>query len=122
VRHAHGIDLIRETLRLVVGQDPEVEPRRHRHASIRFLFSPGAGRLEEVEGMGEAQRVEGVVDVTLYRGIGDLLEVHGDFRDRIGHVMACADDFDAAASAAERGREAVRVLVAEPAGALKEGS
>ncbi|HET7232616.1 MAG TPA: ATP-grasp domain-containing protein [Longimicrobium sp.] len=116
VRHAQGIDLIRETLRLVVGEAPEVEPLRHRHASIRFLFAPGEGRLEAVEGVDEARAAEGVVDVALYRPVGDLLEIRGDFRDRIGHVIACMDGSDDACRAAERGRDAIRIVAGEPAG------
>jgi biotin carboxylase len=116
VRNAQGIDLIRETVRLVVGRAPETAPSRHRHASIRFLFAPAAGRLEAVEGTGDALEQEGVVDVALYRAVGDELAIHGDFRDRIGHVVACADGFDDACAAAERARDTVRVVVAPPAG------
>lgn len=112
VRHAEGIDLIRETLRLVVGQRPEVDAVRRRHASIRFLFAPAAGRLQGMEGMDEARSIEGVVEVAAYRSAGDALQVHGDFRDRIGHVIGCADGFGAAANAAEHARETVRVVVA----------
>lgn len=112
VRHAQGIDLIRETLRLVVGEAPEPEAARHRHASIRFLFAPRPGRLDAVEGVEAARAVEGVVDVALYRPVGEELTVEGDFRDRVGHVVACADDSAAACAAAERGRDAVRLRVA----------
>jgi biotin carboxylase len=112
VRHAQGIDLIRETLRLVVGETPELEAARHRHASIRFLFAPRPGRLDAVEGVEAARAVEGVVDVALYRPVGEALTVEGDFRDRVGHVVACADDSAAACAAAERGRDAVRLRVA----------
>jgi biotin carboxylase len=112
VRHAQGIDLIRETLRLVVGETPEPEAARHRHASIRFLFAPRPGRLAAVEGMDAARAVEGVVDVALYRAVGEELTVEGDFRDRIGHVVACADESGAACEAAERGQGAVRFRVA----------
>ena len=111
VRHAEGIDLIRETLRLVAGQAPDVAPSRRRHASIRFLFAPRAGRLDGFEGVDEALSADGVVDVALYRAIGDEIAIHGDFRDRIGHVVACADDSDAACRAAERGRDAVRIRI-----------
>ena len=111
VRHAEGIDLIRETLRLVVGQTPEVDAVRHRHASIRFLFAPAAGRLQRVDGMDEARSIEGVVEVATYRSVGDALEIHGDFRDRMGHAIGCADEFGAAARAAEHARETVRVVV-----------
>lgn len=114
VRHAEGIDLIRETLRLVAGRAPEVDAVRNRHASIRFLFAPAAGRLERVDGVGEAEAIEAVVDVALYRSAGDALEIHGDFRDRIGHVIGCADGGGDAARAAERGKDAVRVVVAAP--------
>ncbi|HEX7239749.1 MAG TPA: ATP-grasp domain-containing protein, partial [Longimicrobiaceae bacterium] len=121
VRHAQGIDLIRETLRLVTGQTPELEPVRGRHASIRFLFSPGEGPLAVVEGLDGARGLPGVVDATLYRAPGDVLAVRGDFRDRIGHVIACADGFGEACEAAERARDAVRVVVGEPAGAAQGG-
>lgn len=109
VRHAQGIDLIRETLCLVVGRTPEITPVRRRHASIRFLFPPADGRLRSAEGMDDARGIEGVVDVALYRAVGDAIVVHGDFRDRIGHAMACADTFGAAADAAARARETVRL-------------
>ncbi|HEX2206932.1 MAG TPA: ATP-grasp domain-containing protein [Longimicrobium sp.] len=111
VRHARGIDLIRQTLRLVVGEAVDVEPRAHRHASIRFLFAPAAGRLARVEGMDDARALPDVVDVALYRAPGDALIIHGDFRDRMGHVIACADRFDAACAAAERARRAVRIVI-----------
>ncbi|HEX8245935.1 MAG TPA: ATP-grasp domain-containing protein, partial [Longimicrobium sp.] len=111
VRNAQGIDLIRETIRLVVGLEPEVGAVRHRHASIRFLFPPAQGRLEAVEGMDDALAQSGVVDVQLYRQRGDDIAVHGDFRDRIGHVVACADASADACAAAERGRDLVRVVI-----------
>jgi len=115
VRHAEGIDLIRQTLRLVVGHAPEVEALRHAHASIRFLFAPAAGRLDAAEGMDEARAMDHVVDVVLYRPVGEELAIHGDFRDRVGHAVACADDFGAASRAAVRARGAVRLRVGDPA-------
>jgi S-sulfo-L-cysteine synthase (3-phospho-L-serine-dependent) len=115
VRRAEGIDLIRETLRLVVGETPDLARRRHGHASIRFLFAPVAGRLGGAAGIAEASAEPGVEEVALYRSPGDELAIHGDFRDRIGHVLACAERPAAAAAAAERGSEAVRIEVDLPA-------
>jgi len=114
VRHAQGIDLIRETLRLVVGREPGLVPTRRDHASIRFLFAPVAGRLAAIEGMQEALGRPDVVEVTAYRRVGEELAVHGDFRDRIGHVVACAGEARAAARAAERARDTVRVRIDAP--------
>jgi S-sulfo-L-cysteine synthase (3-phospho-L-serine-dependent) len=114
VRHAQGIDLIRETLRLVVGETPEPVAARRRHASIRFLFAPSAGRLEAVEGIDDVRSREDVVDVALYRPVGAELTIEGDFRDRIGHVIACADGSEAACAAADGARAGIRVVVAAP--------
>jgi biotin carboxylase len=111
VRHAHGIDLIEQTLRRVTGLPVNVEPARRRHASIRFLFAPANGRLAAVEGVEDARAAAEVVDVALYRRLGDEIALHGDFRDRVGHVMACADDAEAACAAAENARRAVRLCV-----------
>lgn len=132
VRHAQGIDLVRETVRLVVGETPDVGAVRDRHASIRFLFAPSAGRLREVDGVGDARSLDAVEEVALYRAAGDELAIEGDFRDRIGHVIACADGSAAACDAAERGRSAVRIgvqaagapavrAVAIPAAAILQG-
>jgi biotin carboxylase len=114
VRHAQGIDLIRETLRLVVGEAPEPAPARHRYASIRFLFAPAAGRLEAVEGIDDARSREDVVDVVMYRPVGAELTIEGDFRDRIGHVVACADGSAPASAAPDGARATIRVVVAAP--------
>jgi biotin carboxylase len=119
VRHAQGIDLIRETLRLVVGRTPGLEAMRHEHASIRFLFAPHAGRLAEVQGRSAALSLPHVMDVAMYRRVGDELAIEGDFRDRIGHVVSCAERAEAACAAAERARDSIRVLVDAPGDPLE---
>jgi biotin carboxylase len=72
--------------------------------------------------MDEARAMEGVVDVATYRSMGDELAIHGDFRDRIGHVIACAGTFHAASRAAARARDAIRVIVAAHAEASDAGA
>lgn len=111
VRHAQGIDLIRETLRLVVGGVPELDPSRRRYASIRFLVAPGPGLIAAVQGIRGARAADSVVDVALYRSLAEELTIRGDFRDRVGHVMTCADDYDAAHSAAERAHDMIRIQI-----------
>ncbi|HEX9969027.1 MAG TPA: ATP-grasp domain-containing protein [Acidimicrobiales bacterium] len=100
VRHAVGIDLVTETVRLVTGGRPHLDATRDRHSAIRFLLAPVAGTLEGVEGAGRAEGVEGVVDVKVTRAAGDAVTRGGDFRDRIGHVLACAKTADEAQAAA----------------------
>ena len=116
VRHAEGIDLLRETVRAVVGARPAIAPERHRHAAIRFLVPSTGGRLLDAGDSAAASRVRDVVEVAMYRSPGDAVAIHHDFRDRIGHVIACADEPAAAARAAMRGCAAMRIVVAPATG------
>jgi biotin carboxylase len=88
VRLATGIDLVAETIRITRGQQPQLKPRHWRYASIRFILSPHEGQLAEWNGLDCAQDVPGVEDVQSYAKPGDCLQLRGDFRDRIGHVVA----------------------------------
>lgn len=111
VRHACGIDLVTETLRLVTGGRPHLDATRMRHSSIRFLLAPAEGTLEAVDGIDEAAAVEHVVDVRVTRSPGDALTRQGDFRDRIGHVIAVADDIADAEAAADAALACILVKV-----------
>ena len=91
VRLATGIDLVTETIRIALGQEPQLQPRHRRYASIRFILSPHEGQLAEWNGVDCAQRVPGVHEVQSYAKPGDWLRVRGDFRDRIGHVVATGE-------------------------------
>jgi biotin carboxylase len=112
VRHAQGIDLIKQTLQAVVGRPPLLLPLYSRHASIRFILARRPGVLEGVEGMDEARRISGVCDLQLYRRPGDRLSIHGDFRDRIGHVIAADKSIDRSAATAEEALQTLRLRVA----------
>ncbi|HEX2040413.1 MAG TPA: ATP-grasp domain-containing protein [Acidimicrobiales bacterium] len=113
VRHASGVDLVTESVRLVVGGLPHLDAIRRRHAAIRFLLPPTAGTLEAVHGLQEAAAVDGVVEVRVTKQPGDAVSRNGDFRDRIGHVLAVADDGERARAAAEEARGRIVVEVAD---------
>ena len=112
VRLATGIDLIDATVALVTGDDPALRPCRSAHASVRFLVVPASGTLAEVSGLDTARSVPDVVDVALYRGIGEACAVHHDFRDRVGHVIAAAPSAARAATAARRALRSLTVSIA----------
>ena len=112
VRHACGVDLVTEAVRAVTGGLPHLDHTRRRHAAIRFLLPPRSGTLERVLGTEEAAAVEGVVDVRVAASPGSPVSLRGDFRDRIGHVLACADSPAAAQQAADEALGRLTVEVA----------
>lgn len=111
VRLSCGIDLISETIALVVGAQPQLSRSCHEHTSIRFILSPGDGTLIGVEGLDHAQSVPGIVDVKLYSQPGVEIRRHGDFRDRVGHVIARGSTHEEAVHAADTAHRAVKLII-----------
>ncbi|MEU5213360.1 ATP-grasp domain-containing protein [Streptomyces sp. NPDC020742] len=112
VGHALGVDLVQAQIGAALGDAVATEPRHRRHSAIRFLTADGpctVGRPEEaVRG---AHAVPGVVDAALYRATGAAAGPPVDFRDRLGHVTAVADDPDEAGAAAEAGIDRLRATL-----------
>jgi argininosuccinate lyase len=110
VRLALGVDMIDETLKMVIGAISEIRRlAQARHASIRFLIPAKAGTITAVTGIAEARKVEGVADIQLYRKAGDVVQIRHDFRDRIGHVITCGNSESQAAGRAEMARSRIAI-------------
>jgi biotin carboxylase len=108
---ARGVDMITETMKLVVGLKPDLQPSCRRHASIRFLTPPKSGVLQGFKGLEEASEIRDVKDVQIYRTVGDRIEIKNDFRDRIGHVISCADRRTDAIQSAELAQSKIKVHI-----------
>lgn len=97
VRMASGIDMVQATVSEVIGRAGQARAMKDKHASIRFLVPqyPGTiSRINEIDCLPN-------VDVVIYRSVGDRVSLQGDFRDRIGHVIAYGSTAEEATGCAE---------------------
>ena len=111
VRLSCGVDMIRQTIRAVVGEHPELHAHGNAHASIRFLTPSRNGVITAMKGLGEAAKIPGVADIQTYRKIGDRVSIENDFRDRIGHVIACARTGLDAVRSSEMARSRIEIQI-----------
>lgn len=111
VRLSSGINLITETIRASVGRAPELQRSRHAYALIRFFLPAQEGILEHVEGLEEAAAMPCVLDVQSYRPPGGEVRLRGDFRDRIGHIIASDDSPALAREAVESSLKKIRIVI-----------
>ncbi|MET7800756.1 ATP-grasp domain-containing protein [Streptomyces decoyicus] len=112
VGHALGVDLVRAQVMAALGDAVAPEPRHDHHSAIRFLTADAPctiGPLEEA--VRSAHAVPGVVDAAMYPATGAAAGWPVDFRDRLGHVMAVADDQEEAMAAAEAGLGRLRATL-----------
>ncbi|MBV8693956.1 MAG: ATP-grasp domain-containing protein [Chloroflexi bacterium] len=108
VLYAQGLDLISATLIAVVGQQPQLKKERNHFASIRFLMATAEGEIVNITGIDEARALPTVVDIQIYKQAGDVVQVYGDFRDRIGHVIAAHPSSELAISCAEQAHKCIK--------------
>ena len=101
VRLATGIDLVAETISLICGEKSNPTRSLSRYACIRFIVPTNDGIFMEMNGLAEARRISEVEEVCTYLEPGKYVIRQGDFRDRIGHVIASSDTAEAAFQAAE---------------------
>jgi len=111
VRLSCGVDMIRQTIRAVVGERPEIRVHGNAHASIRFLTPSRQGVITAMNGLEEAAKIPGVADIQTYRKIGDRVSIENDFRDRIGHVISCASTGLDAARSSEMAHSRIEIQI-----------
>jgi S-sulfo-L-cysteine synthase (3-phospho-L-serine-dependent) len=117
-RLARGIDAVTAVVAAAAGLAPDLRVRHRRAAAIRFVLPREQGQWRAVRGLDEARQVPGVHEVALLREPAGELLLRGDFRDRVGHVIAVAEDGDGAAAAAAANAALGRIeLVIERDGA-----
>jgi biotin carboxylase len=106
VRSAYGIDLTTLALGWPFGLVDELpdRPRPRGGAAVRALVGRG-GRVWSVEGVEEALRQDGVLDVRISAEPGDRVRPLRDNWDRLGLVAVAGPDTTAAV---RRGAEVVR--------------
>jgi argininosuccinate lyase len=112
LRHAAGVDLIDLSIRnfFEVVDVPEIVSDQN--AVMRFLVNEREGKLVRVTGAGAAALGLGVRDVAVYPTPGTKLKKEGDFRARIGHVIASGSTVAAAASAAQNALSKLELVLA----------
>lgn len=105
-----GVDLMGAAIQIALGRAPSLQPvRQGRPVAIRSIVA-APGRIVAQRGMDEASSMEGVVDVQLYKRLGDNVLALKDATARCGHVIAVGPDVDSAIARASSARDVVRVV------------
>ena len=102
IPYARGVDLVRQTIRLALGEelDPaELVPEHRSYLGVRFFFPP-PGTVTSVEGYDELTREPWVLKSALYVGPGDRIEPTTSHPTRAGFAFTTGATPDEAESRA----------------------
>lgn len=84
-----GVNMVELSIRIAMGEEPEIKPIFDKGSAIRYLSS-GKGVLQAVRGVEEAVKVLGVQEVQIVRRIGEIVGTIDSSSSRIGFVIAQA--------------------------------
>jgi biotin carboxylase len=87
-----GISLVKETLKLYLGEDPDLTPSKNEYVSAEFITVESPGRLVKVTGKNKAKRINGVKKVYVKPRKGSVLNPPLSMGDRYAYVLASSSD------------------------------
>lgn len=103
-----GWSMIRGAIEIAIGQKPEIPPFLSRVAMERAVIA-APGRIARIDGVAQARRIPGVVDVILKSRVGDAVEAPTSNMDKQAHVIAVADSAAECEAVIRRALETVRI-------------
>ncbi len=105
-----GVDMIKATIDVSLGLKPDITPVLHKGSAIRFFDAP-CGIISAIDGVEEAQAVDGVQEIVFTKNVGDeVTEIHSSL-DRCGFVIAQCDSVEKAIAVCEQAKDLIKLNV-----------
>ena len=104
-----GIDMVKATIEVALGNPPDIEPKCHCGSAIRYLNAP-EGIIASITGVEEARQMPNVKNVIMTKAVGEPSTPIQCSNDRIGSVIVQAATADEAVKFCE---DAVKLIKIE---------
>ena len=106
-----GIDMVEGNIRCSFGEQPDITPKFNKGSAIRH-FNTDNGTIKSISGIEEAKKVEGVIEIDFVKKIGDkVVSDPKNSSDRVGYVIAQAENAEEAVKICEKVMEIVKIEV-----------
>ncbi|ARU61970.1 biotin carboxylase [Tumebacillus avium] len=105
---ATGINLVQETIRLMVGERPRLKRESNHYVYTHYLTVRETGYLERVTGKKRAARIDGVREVFVKPRKGQKLYVPESMGHRYAYIIAIGETKEEAKSAAKRAGDEIK--------------
>ena len=106
-----GIDMVKATIDVALGNVPDIEPRLHCGSAIRYIDAP-EGIIQSITGVEEARQMPGIRDVIMTKAVGEMSTPIHCSNDRIGSVIVQAETAEEAIMACEEAMKVIKIVIA----------
>lgn len=105
-----GIDMVKGTIDVALGNTPDITPKYHRGSAIRYFQAP-FGMITSINNVDSAKLVPGVKEIIFTKGVGDRSTEIRCSNDRIGSVITQGDTASEAFDICEHAMRLVQIDV-----------
>lgn len=105
-----GIDMVKATIEVAMGNKPDIEPKFHLGSAIRYIDAP-EGVIAGIDGVDSAKQMPSVKDVIMTKAVGEPSTPIHCSNDRIGSVIAQAATAEEAVKACEEAMKAITITI-----------
>ena len=105
-----GIDMVGSTIKVAMGEEPDIEPILHCGSAIRYFEVP-FGTIKSIENVDAAKSIPGVKQITFTKEVGEESVPIQCSNDRIGFVIAQGDTAEDAVRACEEAMKTIKVVI-----------
>jgi biotin carboxylase len=104
-----GVDMIKATMDICLGQTPDIAPKFQKGSAIRFFDVP-CGTITAIDGVEEAKAIPGVQEIAFTKQVGDTVGEIGASGDRVGFVIAQTDTPEDAENTCKKALEVIKII------------
>lgn len=105
-----GVDMVGSTIKVALGEEPDITPTLHCGSAIRYFEVP-YGTIKAIEGIEEAKKIPGVKQITFTKEVGEESTPIQCSNDRIGFVIAQGSSAEEAVKACEKAIGLIRIEI-----------
>ena len=105
-----GIDMVGSTIKVALGEEPDIEPTLHCGSAIRYFKVP-FGTITSIENVDEAKQMLGVKQITFTKGVGEESTPIQCSNDRIGFVIAQGASAEDAIEKCEHAMSSIQIKI-----------
>ena len=105
-----GIDMVKATIMIALGEEPDIIPTLHCSSAIRYFEVP-FGTIKSIKGVEEANKIAGIKQITFTKEVGEESTPIECSNDRIGFVIAQGKDANEAIGVCELAQSIIKVEI-----------
>lgn len=105
-----GINMVEASIRIALGEKPDVKPRYNKGSAIRYLKTI-KGVISNISGIEKTNDIDGIVQVSVVHGVGEKVGEIKSSIDRVGFVIAQSESAEKAVSLAEQALNLISIEV-----------